>query len=142
MNAALAVNESSRITAVLEDLAEACAGLSAEEFAAVAAHRGRIEQAKGMLMGIYGIDADAAFECLKRLSQDTNVRIRFLAPQLIAELSTLTVNHPMNVRPACDDALISMHDRLRHAPARAEDSTTSSPPIPRMRRDRASFRQK
>ena len=38
-----------------------------------------IEQAKGMLMLIYGLDADAAFDLLKWRSQKSNVKLRRLA---------------------------------------------------------------
>ena len=34
-----------------------------------------IEQAKGILMGRYGIPAEAAFEMLRRCSQDTNTKL-------------------------------------------------------------------
>ena len=45
-----------------------------------------IEQAKGMLMAIYGIDAAAAFDLLKWRSQETNVKLRSLAEQIVARI--------------------------------------------------------
>ena len=45
----------------------------------IAEARAGIEQAKGMLMLIYGMDEPAAFELLKWRSQETNVKLRLLA---------------------------------------------------------------
>jgi hypothetical protein len=43
-----------------------------------------IEQAKGVLIGFYGIDADAAFALLVRWSQHTNIKLHLLASDLVA----------------------------------------------------------
>ena len=48
------------------------------------ASRASIEQAKGVLMAQRGIDADAAFALLATTSQDTNVKLREVAAQVIA----------------------------------------------------------
>jgi len=45
----------------------------------IAEARAGIEQAKGMLMLIYGMDEPASFELLKWRSQETNVKLRLLA---------------------------------------------------------------
>jgi GAF domain-containing protein len=42
-----------------------------------------IEQAKGMLMAQQGIDADAAFDVLRRASQRENVKVREIAQRLV-----------------------------------------------------------
>ncbi len=52
--------------------------------------RAPIEQAKGMLMAIHQIDADDAFDMLRKQSQDTNVPLRAIAADLVRELSTHT----------------------------------------------------
>ena len=44
--------------------------------AEIADHRAAIEQAKGVLMYIYGIGPDAAFDILKWRSQDANIKLR------------------------------------------------------------------
>lgn len=44
--------------------------------AEITGNRAVIERAKGMLMLVYGIDADAAFDLLKWRSQETNVKLR------------------------------------------------------------------
>jgi PAS domain S-box-containing protein len=51
--------------------------------ALIAENRAAIEQAKGMLMVVYGITADAAFELLRWRSQDANVKLRRLAEQVV-----------------------------------------------------------
>ncbi len=42
-----------------------------------------IEQAKGVLVGFYGIDPDTAFTVLVRWSQHTNTKLRLLAENLV-----------------------------------------------------------
>jgi GAF domain-containing protein len=49
--------------------------------------RAPIEQAKGMLMAIHGIDADEAFDMLRTQSQDDNVRLTVIAADLVERLS-------------------------------------------------------
>jgi PAS domain S-box-containing protein len=56
-----------------------------EKLAEIAGKRAAIEQAKGMLMLIYGIDDEAAFNLLKWLSQDANVKLRRLAEQVVED---------------------------------------------------------
>ncbi len=48
-----------------------------------------IEQAKGMLMGRFGLDAEEAFTVLRTLSQEHNTKVRDLADRLVAGSSTL-----------------------------------------------------
>ncbi|MCV7408234.1 antitermination regulator [Mycobacterium florentinum] len=55
------------------------------KLAEIAEQRAGIEQAKGMLMLVYGIDADAAFDLLKWLSQEANVKLRLLAERICDE---------------------------------------------------------
>jgi PAS domain S-box-containing protein len=52
------------------------------KLAEIAENRAAIEQTKGMLMLIYGIDDDAAFNLLKWLSQEANIKLRLLALQI------------------------------------------------------------
>jgi ANTAR domain/PAS fold len=52
------------------------------KLAEIADNRAAIEQAKGMLMLIYSIDEDGAFDLLKWLSQEANVKLRLLAEQI------------------------------------------------------------
>jgi len=51
-------------------------------------NRAAIEQAKGLLMYVYRITADAAFELLIWRSQESNVKIRALAEQVLADIQS------------------------------------------------------
>ena len=65
--------------------------------------RGAIERAKGVLMYVYRIDADAAFELLRWRSQQCNVKLRVLAEQLLDDIHTLTDDDSLpapSIRPA------------------------------------------
>ena len=85
-----------------------------EALAEIADHRAVIEQAKGVLMYIYGIGAGAAFDILKWRSQDANVKLRALAEQLVADV--LTRKHdegsPLS-RPTFDQLLLTAHQRVK-----------------------------
>jgi ANTAR domain len=51
--------------------------------AVIAEQRAVIEQAKGVLMTVYDIDAESAFDLLKWRSQATNIKLRVLAERLL-----------------------------------------------------------
>lgn len=46
-----------------------------------------IEQAKGLLIGLYGIDPDTAFELLRHWSSHTNTKLRLISERLVAAAS-------------------------------------------------------
>jgi GAF domain-containing protein len=50
-------------------------------------NRAPIEQAKGMLMALHGIDAGAAFDMLREESQAKNIRLHVIASDLVQRLS-------------------------------------------------------
>jgi GAF domain-containing protein len=50
-------------------------------------NRASIEQAKGMLMALHGIDAGAAFDMLRQESQAKNIRLHVIASDLVQRLS-------------------------------------------------------
>lgn len=52
--------------------------------------RAPIEQAKGMLMALHGIDADQAFDMLRQESQSKNRRLSVVAEELVERLSRAT----------------------------------------------------
>jgi transcriptional regulator with GAF, ATPase, and Fis domain len=60
----------------------------AESIERALATRGPIDQAKGMLMAIHGIDADQAFDRLRTQSQNTNTPLYAVATALIARVNT------------------------------------------------------
>lgn len=62
--------------------------------AASAASRDAIEQAKGILMLGYGLDADAAFAMLRWWSRNRNVKVREIADRLIEVARLGHFSHP------------------------------------------------
>ncbi|MEU2092187.1 ANTAR domain-containing protein [Nocardia beijingensis] len=69
------------------------------------AARAVIEQAKGAVMLVYGLDADEAFAILRVRSQETNTKLRILAANVAAELPSVGV-------PAVTSELRRRVDRL------------------------------
>lgn len=84
-----------------------------EAVAEIAESRGVIEQAKGMLMVVYRISADSAFELLKWRSQETNVKLRTLAEQIAADFLGLEYNDALPARSQYDSLLLTAHLRIR-----------------------------
>jgi len=60
---------------------------TAESIQRVLQTRAPIEQAKGVLMAMHGIDADAAFDVLRKQSQQTNVPVRVLAVEFLQQVA-------------------------------------------------------
>ncbi|MVU77293.1 ANTAR domain-containing protein [Nocardia sp. ET3-3] len=75
------------------------------------AARAVIEQAKGVIMLVYGINADAAFRVLTWRSQETNVKLRALAAQLMADVGSLT-GSMTSIRSEFDHLLLTAHERV------------------------------
>ena len=67
------------------DVQEAISG----ELDAIVAQRDVIEQAKGMLMAIYDVDAEAAFSILRWRSQELNIKLHDIATKLVADVPLL-----------------------------------------------------
>jgi hypothetical protein len=74
--------------------------------------RAEIEQAKGALMLVYGINSEQAFELLRWRSQVNNAKLRAVATQLVAELDTLT-SVTAALRTEFDHLVLTVHDRIR-----------------------------
>ena len=85
--------------------------------AEIAEQRASIEQAKGMLMLIYGIGDSAAFELLKWLSQQENVKLRPLAERICEDFRGAAPS--LMSQSDFDHLLLTAHHRV----GRAEDST-------------------
>ncbi|MBB5165851.1 PAS and ANTAR domain-containing protein [Mycobacterium sp. AZCC_0083] len=83
-----------------------------EAVAEIAEARGGIEQAKGMLMLIYQITADSAFELLKWRSQEANVKLRVLAEQVVKDFLGLTYDEVLPSRVEYDRLLLTAHLRI------------------------------
>lgn len=88
----------------------------------VMAARAVIEQAKGVLMRMYRINAEQAFKVLTWRSQETNTKIRDLAAQLVADLDELP-RPAESVVTEFDHLLLTAHTRIR-PPAEATDSAS------------------
>ena len=73
--------------------------------------RAVIEQAKGVLMLVYGINAEQAFRVLQWRSQETNIKLRTLARQLVGEIPAMG-GGPAAQRAQFDHLLLTMHDVL------------------------------
>ncbi|WP_084522560.1 PAS and ANTAR domain-containing protein [Nocardia inohanensis] len=73
--------------------------------------RATIEQAKGVLMLGYGLTAEQAFRVLVWRSQTTNLKLRDLAAQLIADLGTLPAAD-IGLRTRLDHVLLTGHNRI------------------------------
>ena len=89
--------------------------------AEIADNRAVIEQAKGVLMYVYQVDADAAFEVLNWRSRETKVKLCALAEQLLADIRTL--GHDDGSRSygsifEFDRLLLTTHERMRAKAAR------------------------
>lgn len=83
-----------------------------EAVAEIAEARGGIEQAKGMLMLIYRISADSAFELLKWRSQETNVKLRVLAERIVEDFLGLRYDEVLPARAVYDRLLLTAHFRI------------------------------
>jgi PAS domain S-box-containing protein len=87
------------------------------ELASVSEQRSVIEQAKGMLMMVYKIDSDAAFDLLKWRSQDANVKLRTLAEQVVADFTRATQAAEVGPSQATfDHLLMTAHVRIADKP--------------------------
>ena len=80
--------------------------------AEIAENRAAIEQVKGMLMVVYRIEADAAFELLKWRSQETNVKLRILAERVLADFAGLNYEDTLPPRATFDHLLLTAHHRV------------------------------
>ncbi|GJF09838.1 putative transcription antitermination regulator [Mycolicibacterium cyprinidarum] len=75
-------------------------------------NRASIEQIKGMLMLIYRVNADTAFELLRWRSQETNVKVRLLAERLLSEYTELAYEELLPPRATFDHLLLTAHERI------------------------------
>ena len=84
--------------------------------AEIAENRATIEQAKGMLMAIYGITAEAAFDLLRWRSQEGNVKLRVLAEQVVNDFTHLAQTEKEPSRSAYDNLLLTANQRIGEQP--------------------------
>jgi PAS domain S-box-containing protein len=74
--------------------------------------RSGIEQTKGMLMLVYGIDEPTAFNLLKWRSQQANVKLRPRAQLVANDFLELSGGETLPPRSAYDNALLTAHLRI------------------------------
>jgi len=79
--------------------------------------RAAIEQAKGVLMAIYRVSPEQAFRVLQWRSQETNIKLRALAAQLVADVQGLSAV-PAATQSKFDHLLLTVHERVSGEPAR------------------------
>lgn len=95
------------------------------------AARATIEQAKGALMLVYGLDAEAAFALLSWQSQQSNVKLRDLAERLVAAVGG-NAQASAAVRQRLDEIVYSLPGAPAPAAARpAEDELLTVAQEPR-----------
>jgi PAS domain S-box-containing protein len=78
-----------------------------EELEDIVAHRATIEQAKGMLMAVYDLRDDSAFDVLRWRSQELNVKLHGVAEEIVAQLPGL-LNLQSGTRGAVDHLLMTL----------------------------------
>jgi hypothetical protein len=88
------------------------------KLAEIAEQRASIEQAKGMLMVIYGIGDSAAFDLLKWLSQEANVKLRLLAEQICEDFRS--AGPRLTSQAEFDHLLLTARERV--SPVGAQES--------------------
>ena len=77
--------------------------------AEITEHRAVIEQAKGMLMLVYGLDDEAAFDLLRWRSQSSNVKLRRLAEKIVDDFRAVR-DDGITSRSAFDHALLAVDE--------------------------------
>jgi PAS domain S-box-containing protein len=75
-------------------------------------NRAPIQHVVGMLMLIYDIDDHVAFEVLRWLSQENNIKLRLLAEQLCADLRATAARRTIGTT-VFDQALLTAHEHRR-----------------------------
>lgn len=88
-----------------DGLVGALGTLTPEDIAQVLLHRRYVEQAKGILMFIYDIDDERAFDLLAMRSRSANTALPVLAEHLVKELRNITRDRQTDVQSACDALL-------------------------------------
>ena len=103
------------------DIVENQAQRFSADVRAIIEGRAVIEQTKGMLMLVYGIDDAAAFQMLRQQSQQHNIKLRLIAEQIRGDLVELcTAQPPLRQRNATN-VLLTAHHRIAAAAARSTD---------------------
>jgi ANTAR domain/PAS fold len=85
-----------------------------EAIAEFSENRAVIEQAKGVVMYVFRVDAEAAFQLLRWRSQETNCKLRALAEQILTDVRALKPDdEALPARMAFDRLFLTVHERAR-----------------------------
>lgn len=79
--------------------------------AEITERRSVIDEVKGMLMLIYRIGDEKAFELLRWRSQITNTKLRLLAQQLLDDFTSVVYDEVLPTRSTFDGLLLTAHER-------------------------------
>lgn len=97
------------VTSSEEDRAEDQLRTAVAEFTA---NRACIEQAKGMLIVIYGVNENAAFDLIRWQSQANNVKVRALAAQIVADFAAFANTHRLQNQTEYDHLFLTAYERV------------------------------
>jgi hypothetical protein len=97
-----------------------------DDLAAIVGRRAPIEQAKGMLMFVYGVDAEAAFNMLRTHSQQHNVKLGLIAEQVVKDLIELSREGGRSQRVKVDGLMSTAHSRIAASAARQLDGESKT----------------
>ena len=86
--------------------------LVTERIATIAESRSVIDEVKGMLMLVYHVDDERAFELLQWRSQVTNVKLRTFAAQLRDDFARVEYDEILPSRSVFDHLLLTAHERI------------------------------
>jgi hypothetical protein len=104
------------LTSLHDDAVNDDVGVAVDDFRS---HRAVIEQAKGVMMQILGVDEDAAFQEIRAFSQRANVKVR--------DLATLLVDAAAHSRtPSNDDPGLSVTELFEALTAAASPGLAQS----------------
>jgi hypothetical protein len=98
--------------------------LMTAQLAAIAESRAVVEQAKGVLMAVYGITGDRAFEILVWRSQETNLKLREVASRFVDAISASHLSPES--RSHVDHTLLT----LRWRSPDLDSGSDFDPPVP------------
>ena len=86
--------------------------LITDALAEIVDQRAVIEQVKGVLRVVYRIDDEAAFGVLRWRSQETNIKLRELAEQLMTDFTGAGGGDELPARAVFDLMLMTAHQRI------------------------------
>lgn len=102
-------------------------GLTWADVREYARRRAVIEQAKGILMFVYGIDADEAFAVLRTHSQNHNVKLALIAEQVVKDMVELARDTKSPARRrAFDGVMLMAQQRIANVAARQLDGQSKT----------------